>query len=63
MKEKPKPAKFCWECGRKLRGKYVYQVEVEGYWRTVHKACGESIKHETQKEKAEVEDGEGRLLV
>jgi len=37
----PHPAKFCWECGRKLRGKFAYQIKADGHWRTVHKSCGE----------------------
>mgnify|MGYP001612203037 CR=1 FL=1 len=45
---KPPPAKFCWDCGRKLRGKYFQQLMVEGYWRTMHKGCAE--EHEAMVE-------------
>lgn len=43
LPDKPIPAKFCWDCGRKLRGKYFYQALVDGYWRTMHKACAEAM--------------------
>lgn len=47
---KPKPAKFCWECGRKLRGKFTYQILFAGHWRTVHKYCGERHRAELREE-------------
>jgi hypothetical protein len=40
---KPNHIKFCWECGRKLRGKFTYIVVVDGIERVVHKSCGERM--------------------
>ena len=35
------PVKFCWECGKRLRGRFSYQIKVQSEWRTVHKSCSE----------------------
>lgn len=34
---------FCWECGRKFRGKFIYIVKCDGLERRVHKICGEKM--------------------
>lgn len=31
--------RFCWECGRKLRGNYFVEVKFEGHNRIMHKQC------------------------
>lgn len=33
--------RFCWWCGRKLRGSTFVEKTIEGYARTLHKACAE----------------------
>jgi hypothetical protein len=46
--KKNKPAKprvrFCWECGRKLRGNHHVEVEIDGAKRILHKKCIEVMK-------------------
>jgi hypothetical protein len=38
--EKKKPrVRFCWECGKKLRGNHFIEVEIDGHKRILHKAC------------------------
>ena len=36
--KKPR-VKFCWECGRKLRGNHFAELEAYGQLRILHKEC------------------------
>lgn len=31
--------RFCWDCGRQLRGNHHIEVEVDGHLRILHKDC------------------------
>ena len=34
-------AKFCWVCGRKLRGNHFIEKRIDEHLRICHKSCGE----------------------
>jgi hypothetical protein len=36
--------RFCFECGRKLRGNHFIEAEVDGHKRIFHKSCIEVMK-------------------
>jgi hypothetical protein len=40
--EKPR-VKFCWWCGRRLWGRTFVEHEIQGYPRTLHRACAEDL--------------------
>lgn len=35
--------RFCFECGKKLRGKFAYQMEWKGHTRIFHKCCAKYL--------------------
>lgn len=41
--KKPR-VRFCWECGRKLRGNHHKELFIDGHWRTLHKQCAKEYK-------------------
>ena len=44
MKTSVKPrVKFCWECGKKLRGNHFKEIYYEGAMRICHKDCAKSL--------------------
>lgn len=42
--KKPR-VRFCWECGRKLRGNHFAEQMVDGHLRILHKDCWRMIKN------------------
>ncbi len=36
--------KFCWHCGRRLRGNHHIELMIHGYMRTLHKSCVDGWK-------------------
>ena len=45
-KQQVPPVRFCWECGRNLRGRHHVLATVEGSPRTLHKQCYDAIVRE-----------------
>jgi len=43
MTKKPR-VRFCWECGRKLRGNHFVEREVGGHIRILHKECSRLLE-------------------
>ena len=41
--------RFCWECGRQLRGNHHVEVEVDGHNRILHKYCYQKLFPEEAK--------------
>ena len=41
--------RFCWDCGRQLRGNHHIEKEVDGHLRILHKACYENLFPEESK--------------
>ena len=42
--EQKKPrVRFCWSCGRKLRGNHFVEKEIDGHKRILHKTCAETF--------------------
>ena len=40
LRVKPNPrVRFCFECGKKLRGNHFIETEVDGHKRSFHKMC------------------------
>ncbi len=44
MKTQGRKGTLCWECGKKLYGKYGTEMVVDGHKRTLHKRCAQLIK-------------------
>lgn len=42
MSEMKPRVRFCWYCGRQLRGNHFVEVERDGHMRILHKTCAEN---------------------
>ena len=43
VKMQGRRGRLCWECGKKLYGKFGTEKVVDGHKRTLHKQCAELI--------------------
>ncbi len=57
--KKPR-VRFCWECGKQLRGNHHKEVFYQGYWRVCHKSCADQLTPDAIEDQAQAH-GEGRL--
>ena len=57
MKEVKPRSQVCWECGRLLRQRKIFEeVMVDGHPRILHKQCAEKIKGEKDESKSKAFD-------